>query len=62
MSEIAENVRVTAGTVAYHLKNMKREDIVEQELEGVRWRLGPYDQASLTDFLGRREKKGRKRK
>ena len=60
VSEIAENVHVTAGTVIYHLKNMKREDIVEQEPDGFRWRLGPYDQATLTDFISVRKKKMRK--
>ena len=53
-SEIAQHVRVKAGTVIYHLKNMEREAIVEREPEGIRWRLGPYDQALLTTFLGKK--------
>jgi DNA-binding IclR family transcriptional regulator len=61
-SKIAEKVRVTAGTVVYHLKNMEREDIVEREPEGSRWRLGPYNQTTLTSFLTTKTRKRKKKK
>lgn len=60
-SEIAKHVRVTAGTVVYHLRNMEREDIVEQESEGNRWRLGPYYQVPLTKFFTSERKKRKKK-
>lgn len=61
-AEISKHVRVTAGTVVYHLKNMEREKIVEHEPEGIRWRLGPYNQTTLTRFLIKKERKRQKKK
>lgn len=51
VSEIAGQVRVTAGTVLYHLRNMERENVVERDPEGGGWKLGQIQQSSLTDFL-----------
>jgi DNA-binding IclR family transcriptional regulator len=56
-SEIANHVRVTAGTVVYHLKNMEREEIVERKPEGLGWRLGPYNQTELTAYFGGKKRK-----
>ncbi|MFX1369629.1 MAG: winged helix-turn-helix domain-containing protein [Promethearchaeota archaeon] len=50
VAEIAANVRVTPTTVLYHLRNMEREEITERSSEGS-WRLGPSQQAELTQFL-----------
>jgi len=50
-SEIAGQVTVSFGTVAYHLKNMERESIVERDPEGRGWKLGLIQQSSLDDFL-----------
>ncbi len=62
VSDIANQVRVTAGTVLYHLRNMEREDVVERDPDGGGWKLGQIQQSSLTDFLKptrRRKKKSR---
>ena len=50
-SDVAKHVEVTAHTVLYHLRNLEREKIVERESEGKGWRLGPFEQAELMDFL-----------
>ncbi|MFW9800998.1 MAG: winged helix-turn-helix domain-containing protein [Candidatus Thorarchaeota archaeon] len=51
VSEIAGQVRVTAGTVLYHLRNMEREKVVERNPDGQGWKLGQVQQSSLVDFL-----------
>ena len=50
-SEIAVQVDVTAHTVLYHLRNLERERIVERNPEGKGWRLGPFEQVELLQFL-----------
>ena len=61
-SEIAAHVRVTSGTVLYHLYNMEREDIVERKAEERGWRLGPYKQKNLTEFVTKPRKRLKKKK
>ena len=61
-SEIAEQVAVTSHTVLYHLRNMERERVVERDPEGKGWRLGPFEQVELMDFLKPTKKKRKKTK
>lgn len=56
-SEIASKIHLTTQTVLYHLKNMENERIVERDSEGRGWRLGPFEQSELTQFLTARQKK-----
>ena len=50
-SAIAKQVEVTAHTVLYHLRNLEREKVVERKSDGNGWRLGPYEQIELMQFL-----------
>ena len=50
-SEISKHVHVTSHTVLYHLRNLERERIVERNPEGKGWRLGPFEQVELLQFL-----------
>ncbi|MFW9893318.1 MAG: winged helix-turn-helix transcriptional regulator [Candidatus Thorarchaeota archaeon] len=50
-SEIATRIHLTPHTVLYHLRNMEREKVVERDSEGKGWRLGPYEQSELEQFL-----------
>lgn len=59
-SEIASRIHVTSHTVLYHLRNMERERIVERDTEGRGWRLGPFEQSELLQFLSTK-KKGKKK-
>lgn len=59
-SEIASRIHVTSQTVTYHLKNMERERIVERESEGKGWRLGPFEQSELVQFLSTKKKRKKK--
>lgn len=61
-SEIAQQVEVTAHTILYHLRNLEREKIVERDAESKGWRLGPYEQVELTQFLTSAKAKQRKKK
>jgi len=60
-SEIASRIHVTYQTVLYHLKNMEREKVVERDVEGEGWRLGPFEQSELVQFLSIK-RKGKKKK
>ena len=57
ISKITEMVEITHTTVIYHLRNMQRESIVEQEPDGSRWKLSENHQLELAEFLS----KGRRR-
>jgi DNA-binding IclR family transcriptional regulator len=59
-SDIAEQVAVTSHTVLYHLRNMERERVVERNPEGNGWRLGPFQQIELMEFLKPTKKKRKK--
>jgi predicted transcriptional regulator len=61
-SEIASRIHVTYQTVLYHLKNMERERVVEMNTEGKGWRLGPFEQSELLQFLATKTKKRKKKK
>jgi DNA-binding IclR family transcriptional regulator len=61
-SRIATEVHVTSGTVSYHLRNMERENIVFRDPEGKGWRLGDFNQTTLTDYVSKRRKKRRKKR
>ena len=50
-SDIARQVNVTYHTVIYHLRNLAREKIVERDSDGKGWRLGPFEQVELMQFL-----------
>ena len=56
-SEIAIRIHVTSQTVVYHLRNMEREKIVERDDEGKKWRLGPFKQSELIQFLSTKKKR-----
>jgi len=58
-SEIAKEVDVTANTVLYHLRNLEREKVVERDNEGKGWRLGPFEQVQLMQFLKPTKKKNK---
>ena len=60
-SEIGKQVEVTSHTVLYHLRNLEREKIVEREPDGKGWRLGPFEQVELMQFL-KPSKRKKKRK
>ena len=60
-SEIAKQVDVTSHTVLYHLRNLEREKIVERKLDGKGWRLGPFEQVELMQFLAPSKSKKKKR-
>ncbi|MHA1949524.1 MAG: FaeA/PapI family transcriptional regulator [Candidatus Thorarchaeota archaeon] len=59
-SEIASRIHVTSHTVLYHLRNMERESVVERDSEGKGWRLGPYEQSELAQFLSVKKKRKKK--
>jgi DNA-binding IclR family transcriptional regulator len=59
-SEITKQVDVTTHTVLYHLRNLEREKIVERDSEGNGWRLGPFEQIELMQFLATSKKKRKK--
>jgi len=59
-SEIADQVEVTSHTVLYHLRNLERERVVERDPEGKGWRLGPFEQVELMEFLKPPRKKRKK--
>ena len=56
-SEVAKEVEVTFNTVLYHLRNLEREKVVERDNEGKGWRLGPFEQVQLMQFLKPTKKK-----
>jgi len=51
VQDLAYDVNLAAATVLYHLHNMHREDIVEKEPQGRRWRMSTRFQTSLADYL-----------
>ncbi len=61
-TDIANEVPVTAATVAYHLRNMEKEDVVVHHPKGKGWKFTPIHQTKLPEFLmkkkSRRKKKG----
>jgi DNA-binding IclR family transcriptional regulator len=61
-SEITKQVDVTLQTVHYHLRNLERERVVERNPEGKGWRLGPYEQIELMQFITPSRKGRKKRK
>jgi len=56
-SEIASRIHVTSHTVLYHLRNMEREKVVERDNERRGWRLGPFEQSELMQFLTPKRKR-----
>ncbi|MFW9927604.1 MAG: helix-turn-helix domain-containing protein, partial [Candidatus Thorarchaeota archaeon] len=61
-SEIASRIHLTPQTVLYHLRNMEREKIVERDVNNKGWRLGPFEQIELLQFLKSSKKKGKRKK
>ena len=59
-SEIARELPVTSATIAYHLRNMEKEDVVVRHAKGKGWRVAPIHQTELTEFLNRRKSKRKK--
>ena len=60
ISKIAGNLPVTQATVAYHLRNMEKEDVVVRHPKGKGWRFAPIHQTELTEFLNRRKSRRKK--
>ena len=56
-SEIASRIHLTTNTVLYHLRNMEREKVVERNSEGKGWRLGPFEQSELSEFIVTKRKR-----
>jgi len=59
-TEIAKQLPITAGTVAYHLRNLERENVVVRHSRGKGWRIAPIHQTELTEFLKTRRSRKRK--
>ena len=59
-SSIAVQLPVTTATVAYHLRNMEKEDVVVRNSRGKGWRFAPIHQTELTEFLNRRKSQRKK--
>ncbi|MGY5878672.1 MAG: winged helix-turn-helix domain-containing protein [Candidatus Thorarchaeota archaeon] len=59
-SDIACELPVTQATVAYHLRNMEKEDVVVRHSKGKGWRFAPIHQTQLTEFLNRRKSRRKK--
>lgn len=59
-SEIARELPVTSATIAYHLRNMEKEDVVVRHVKGKGWRFAPVHQTELTEFLNKRKSKRKK--
>ncbi len=53
-TEISKKLPITATTVAYHLRNLERENIVVRHSRGKGWRFVPIHQTELTEFLKKR--------
>ncbi|MHA1864679.1 MAG: ArsR family transcriptional regulator [Candidatus Thorarchaeota archaeon] len=60
-TEIAKEVPVTAATVAYHLRNMERENVVVHHPKGKGWKLTPVQQTQLSEFLKKRKSRRKKK-
>jgi len=60
-TDIANKMPVTAATVAYHLRNMEKEDVVVHHRKGKGWKFTPVHQTKLAEFLKKR-KSHRKKK
>jgi predicted ArsR family transcriptional regulator len=54
-SSIASEMPITQTTVAYHLRNMEREDIVVHNTKGKGWKFAPSHQTQLTEYLKRQK-------
>jgi len=52
---------VTAATVAYHLRNMERENVVVHHPKGKGWKLTPVQQTQLSEFLKKRKSRRKKK-
>ena len=50
-NDVANDVNLSATTVLYHLRHMRRERVVEREAEGTKWRLAEPGQTALTSYL-----------
>jgi predicted transcriptional regulator len=61
-SEITAQVDVTFNTVLYHMRNLERERVVERNQEGKGWRLGPYEQIELSQFMTPSKSKRKRKK
>jgi len=59
-SSIAREIPVTQATVAYHLRNMEKEDIVVHDSKRKGWKFAPIHQTQLTEYL-KKQKSQRKR-
>ena len=59
-SIIAGELPVTQATVAYHLRNMEKEDVVVRHSKGKGWRFAPIHQTELTEFFNRRKSRRKK--
>jgi len=60
-TEIAKKVPVTAATVAYHLRNMEKEDVVVHHPKGKGWKFTPVHQTELSEFLKKRKSRQKKK-
>jgi len=54
---ITEQVKLTHGTVMYHLRNLLREKIVDRNPDGPGWRLAENQQIELTEFIRTRRRR-----
>ena len=62
VSAITEQVAIKHPTVLYHLFNMEREEIVEREPDGFRWKIAMSYQLQLPEFLTKKRSRTSKRK
>ncbi len=60
-SQIAQEVPVTAATVAYHLRNMEKEEVVVHHPKGKGWKSTPIHQTELSEFLKKRKSRRKKK-
>ena len=60
-TEIAKEVPVTPATVAYHLRNMEKEDVVVHHPKGKGWKFTPVHQTELSEFLKKRKSRRKKK-
>jgi len=56
-SQLANQLPVTAQTVAYHLRNLENEEVVVHNAKGRGWRFAPIHQTELTEFLKKQRAK-----
>jgi len=51
VNDVADDVNLSAATVRYHMRHMKRERVIEREPDGTKWRLAEPGQMALTDYM-----------